>query len=75
MIFLVISLIKHRNKSGARTVPCGTPDVTGAESLGWPFIITHCDLFKTKSFIQVSKSPRIPYSDAVCEKDVDGVPY
>ena len=27
-MFLVISLIKHKNRSGARTVPCGTPEVT-----------------------------------------------
>ena len=25
---LVISLIKHKNRSGAKTVPCGTPEVT-----------------------------------------------
>ena len=50
----------HRNSSGARTVPCGTPDVTSVASLCSPLTNTCCHLPVRKSFNQARVSPWIP---------------
>ena len=55
-----ISLIKHENNKGPRTVLCGTPEVTGRDSLEQPSRITFWDLFEMISLIQSSIGPRIP---------------
>ena len=39
MISSVKSFMKHKNKRGASTVPCGTPDVTSAGALCSPLIL------------------------------------
>jgi len=48
-IFFGKSLIKHRNSGGARTVPCGTLDVTSVTSLCSPLTNTCCRLPVTMS--------------------------
>ena len=50
-ISLVISLIKHENRSGAKTVPCGTPKVTVDTELFSPFTMTYCVLSVKKLLI------------------------
>ena len=52
--------MKQRYNRDARTVPCGTPDVTAVKLLCWPSTTTCCTLLETKLFIQVGSSPRIP---------------
>ena len=46
--------MKQRNNRGARTIPCGTPDVTAVKLLCWPSTTTCCTLLETKLFIQVN---------------------
>ena len=50
------SLIKHRNSSGARTVPCGTSDVTLVASLCSSLTNPCCHLPVRKSFNQAKLS-------------------
>ena len=39
-----MSLMKHKNNQGPRTVPCETLEVTGEDSLKQPSRITYWDL-------------------------------
>ena len=40
----VVSVMCRENNKGLRTVPCGTPDTTGAQSDLTPFTTTRCYL-------------------------------
>ena len=48
---LVMSLIKYKNRSEARTVPCGTPEITADVELFSPFTMT-CYDFSVKKVCQ-----------------------
>ena len=56
-IILGMSFTKHKNNNGPRTVPWGTSDVMGYESLEHPSKMTCCDLSVRKSWIQLSIDP------------------
>ena len=59
-----MSLTKQKNNKEPKTVPCGTPEVTGRDSLESNHLelVTCWDLFEMKSLIQSSIGPHIPYS-------------
>ena len=59
-ILVEILLIYKRNSNGTSTVPCGTPDKTGQESLYLPSNTTCCDLSERKSLIHYNNGPLIP---------------
>ena len=47
----LVILIKHENRSEAKTVPCGTPEVTVDTELFSPITITYCVLLVKKLLI------------------------
>ncbi|KAK3105110.1 hypothetical protein FSP39_017456 [Pinctada imbricata] len=49
-----------RNNGGPRTVPCCTPEVTGAVDEEWPSINMRCVCPDKKLWIQFSRLPRMP---------------
>ena len=51
----------RENNKGPRTVPCGTPDKTGAQSDFTPFTTTRCCLKQRKESIHFNVLPPIPY--------------
>jgi len=57
---LVMSLMKHRNRRGTKTVPCGTPEDTVDVKLFLPFIMTCCVL-SVKKLIHSIRGPLIPH--------------
>ena len=50
-MYAEISLLYKENNKGTRTVPCGTPDTTGAESDLTPFTGYHPLLSKAKKSV------------------------
>ena len=60
-VFLVISLMQIRKRSGSNTVPWGTPDVTSDLEECFPSSTTSCFRFARKSLIQLYRFPRTPY--------------
>ena len=52
LTFAAISLMKINNSKGPRTVPCGTPDRTGAGALVCPSMTTLCVLLERNDLIQ-----------------------
>jgi hypothetical protein len=41
-VLIQIFFTYARNKSGPKTLPCGTPDVTPTCFESWPSTLTHC---------------------------------
>jgi len=62
------SLMYRRKSKGPRTVPCGTPDVTGSQVDWDPFTTTRCLRLDKKELIQLSVLPRIPYESILVSK-------
>ena len=59
-VFLVISLMKIRKRSGPNTVPWGTSDVTSDLEECFPSSTTSCFRFVRKSLIQLCRFQRTP---------------
>jgi len=55
-----MSFMKHKNRSGTKTVPCGTPEDTVDLELFSPFTITCCVLSVKKLLIHSRRVPFIP---------------
>ncbi|PIK40069.1 Receptor-type tyrosine-protein phosphatase mu [Apostichopus japonicus] len=58
--YINASYIKHKNRTGPRQVPCGTPERTGADVDDIPSIITLWVICDKRLLIQQERSPRIP---------------